>query len=579
MNKKILVSIVLINLALNIYGNGWGLPARWHSDEVVSNVLHMAAQKSLVDHIGGFQHPTGYLLFLLLMFAPLFLFLKIMHYPLLGLAEAASVSWANMARLFPQFACGVYLYARGISAVLGALTVYLIYRLAKEIYGEKAGLLSAASLSVCMGFVGTNHFAKYKALVDFLIVWVILLCVFSLKAAGEKGRKTKLLWAFFLAGIASSVHLNAAVLLLPLGLAFILCDPVSLLKRIPELCRYVLLFLAGILLATPSLLTHYREYLVGFRSLYFAQVLPQSPTVATLPVFIGPLNYFFEIMSIYGIPLFILIVAGLVMRLIRWKGMQKPEVVVLSWVLGYLFITTVAMEDKYPQTKHVIAAIPFLAIYAGACLAAISGYRRISRAAKGLLLAAVFLYSFAYCLKADLWFQYGDPRYASTRWVKENIPRGAKIEVFDQLTYVVSESIVYDYEIIYLGRSSKGFKGKNFFKWNTVEGAQEYLRRINLKDTDADYIIVDEPTNGVEYFLYTRSAGFFKDRDEYLKALFSGKKRFRQVKVIRPPNPLIESKRINGFFHFKNLWWDPIPSYRATAPTIYIFKRVSASDA
>jgi 4-amino-4-deoxy-L-arabinose transferase-like glycosyltransferase len=475
-----------------------------------------------------------------------------------------------MARLFPEFASGIYIYARFLSACLGALTVYLIYRLAKEIYGEKTGIFSAASLSVCMGFAGVNHFAKYIAFVNFLTALAILLCVFSLRSVSGNYSKRYIFCAFFIAGLAASAHFHAAVLLLPLMLTFIL-TPLSI-GRIKELSLCAFIFIAGIFMGTPSLVTNAKDYWPGMWGLYFSQV-SGAHTASGIPIFIGPLNYFFEIISIYGFPLFLLIICGLGIRLYRWRQIGKQESVVLLWITAYLFIITVLMEDKFPQTKHVIAAVPFLALYAGRSIAAISGYRRIHKAARILLLAVVFGYSFLYCYKADLWFKQGDPRYEATRWIRENIPAGTKIEVFDQPTYVFSEDIIYDYEIIYLGRSSKGFKGSKFFKWNTVDGAKDYLRGINLRDSTSDYIIVDEPTNGIEYFLNTRSGGFFKDRDDYLKALFTGRKNFREMKVIRPANPMLESKRFKWFFRMQDLWWNPVPDYRATAPTIYIFKR------
>ncbi|MDP1853067.1 MAG: glycosyltransferase family 39 protein [Candidatus Omnitrophota bacterium] len=573
MLKKInflVFAAVVINLVLNIYGNTWGLPFRWHADESVVNTLHMAGQKTLIDPIGEFLKPTGYNIFLLITFIPAYVFLKIVNYPLGELGQAALVSWNNVAIKFPDFAGGIYLYARVVSAVLGALCVYLIYLLGREMYEEKAGVFSAVFLAISMGFIAVNHFAQYVSLLNLLIILVLLLCVKAQKSDSAADMRKLLFSAFLFSGFAASVHINAPLLLLPLSLTFIysfnkLANKFSLKVLILFGCG--LAYITGILLGTPSLLTNLKDYLSGTA---YGGIVSANTIFGSAPIFIGPVNYFFEVLSIFGLPIFCLVCLGLARWIFSPADISRPQITVCSFILSYYFIMTVLNQDKYPQDKYIIAIIPLLAIFAGKFASDLIKARAFPRAAKFLFFSLIITYSIFYSIKADRYFLSGDTRYASTKWVYQNVPSGAKLEVFDQLDYVLSSSLIKEYEIIYLGRSSKKFYGKNFFKWNKVAGREDYMKMISENDSSSDYIIID--LNDVKGFLASDSVSHIAWLNEYVRALFRNQKNYRLVKKFEPQNKKIENNY--GLVYFKNMLWDPIPCYRTTANTIYIFKKI-----
>jgi len=102
-------------------------------------------------------------------------YLKLSGYPIEALKRRGFRIMDAYAKLFPDFAVNIYLYSRALSALLGALTVFLIYLIGKKIFNEKAGLLSAAFLAVTMGFAGVNHFAKTQALRFFCRAYLVVL--------------------------------------------------------------------------------------------------------------------------------------------------------------------------------------------------------------------------------------------------------------------------------------------------------------------------------------------------------------------------------------------------------------------
>lgn len=571
--RYILFIIIILNLFLNVYGNDWGLPWRWHSDEKVVNVLHMADQKTLIDPVGAFLHPTGHHMFLMLSFIPVFIYLKLTDYPLGPLKEAASVSWYNMASLFPGFAAGIYIYARTLSALLGALTVYLVYLIGKEIYDKKTGLFSAVSLAVCMGFIGINHFAKHMSLANFLIALTLFWCIKSVRENNLKNARRYLFFGSLSAGYALSTMINAILLPFPLllGLIFYIFKWRGSFKEIIYMIAGCLcMYCVGILTGTPSLLTNagdYIEPLSGVMAVPSAGVAIQRP-----PALMGVLNYALEIASIYGIPMFILLILGIFSSI--FSRIIREEIIILSFVAAYYFIAAVFLADMHPETKHIIAIVPLLAVFAGRSAVFIYESGKIPKITRYLILISVFLYSFAYSLKADLYLKSGDTRYGSTRWVNENIPKGSKIEIFDQLHYVASPSIMKDHDIIYFGRNSRTFKDKRIFKWSLVENRDEYFQRLNKYGSSSDYIMIEMDDFGLEQIMNSDlSASDFPDRERYFLSLFNGTGDFNLVKVVRPKNYKVMSGRINGLIYFKNMWWDPVPDYRATANTIYIFKK------
>lgn len=557
--RIILVVIIVINLFLNVYGNNWGLPSRWYVDEKVANVLHMLSDRTTIDAYDFYYHPTGYQIFLAVCLLPFLAYLKISGYPIEALKGAAALSWMDMAKSFPDFAINIYVYSRTISAILGALVVYLIFLLGKKVYDEKAGLLSAAFLSVTMGFVGANHFAKYTTLEIFFVVFTLLLCI-----------KNSIFWAALLAGISLSIQLDAFILLLPLAMA-LFSNTKNVKRFILSGIGMMLLYVAGFIIATPSFVIHPSDYILTFKGLFLSN--SAVPGKEKLPLFIGPLNYFFELLSIYGIFIFGLVLYGVYVTVRNYKKVAKGEVVIFVFILAYLLMMTVFSDDKYPQTKHIVLAVPPLVLFAGKGMSDLLENKRVALFIKYSLFLIILLYSLCYSFKSDLVFARGDTRYKSSEWILTNIPKGSKIETLNQINYICSDNLFDYYDFIYMGRSSKDFKGKFFFKWDKVENREAYLKYINQYDSRADFIIISVE-NMEELYASVTSVSHLPGLSQYLTDLFGGKKNFKLIKIFTSANRKISSKGIRGFYYPQSVFWNPVPSPDVVSPTIYVFKRV-----
>jgi len=582
MVKKIVLIFALLNLILNVFGNNWGLPSRWHADEKVANALHMLHEKTVIDTRGCFFQPTGHQIILAAWLVPYLVLLKFTGFPFNELKEAASVSWVHMAKAFPDFATAVYVYARSLSAILGAITVFVMFLIADKIYGRKAGFFSAAFLSVCMGFIAVNHFAKYSSLVNLLIALALLFCVVVVekKIVGEA--KWPFYFGAFLAGMAVSVNFGVGSMLLAVLvvtytyiLMFVVSDKNK--KKVEKLRESFSIticsagfFVLGAFLLTPSLAIpkYFKKYLLSNKTIWEGMVM--EPT--SFPFLNSAINNFFEIASIMGLPIFILVLAGILSRILSRKKISAKEYVIFSFFIPYLFFE-IFSKGIFPQMKTIIMAVPLLAVLAGKAMSDIFKLKSINYVFKSLIFLSVFLYSLAYSYSADMVFLKGDTRYASTKWIEENIPPGSKIEIFSQIHSVCSESIVENREIIYLGQSSKNFTDGNLSRWIDIENRAQYIEKLNKSGSSADYIIIN--LNYLEKLYSEDYLGYLTGVDDYVKGLFEGRHNFVMVKSFAPRNRRIVFKKMGYLLIIpQNILWDPVPDYEAVSPTIYDFKRI-----
>jgi 4-amino-4-deoxy-L-arabinose transferase-like glycosyltransferase len=117
-------------------------------------------------------------------------------------------------------------------AIIGVLSVALLYHVLARRLGGWAGVAGALALAIFPSFVAISRTNNVDAL---LILLMILACEAALRAC-ERGRWGALLWSGALVGLAFNTKTLAAYLVLPgLALAFLLCAPGSARRRLLQL--------------------------------------------------------------------------------------------------------------------------------------------------------------------------------------------------------------------------------------------------------------------------------------------------------------------------------------------------------
>jgi 4-amino-4-deoxy-L-arabinose transferase-like glycosyltransferase len=117
-------------------------------------------------------------------------------------------------------------------AITGVLSVALLYFMLARRLGGWAGVAGALALAIFPSFVAISRTNNVDAL---LILLMIIACEAALRAC-ERGRWSALLWSGAFVGLAFNCKTLAAFLIVPgIALAFLLCAPGSLRRRLGQL--------------------------------------------------------------------------------------------------------------------------------------------------------------------------------------------------------------------------------------------------------------------------------------------------------------------------------------------------------
>jgi hypothetical protein len=542
-----LFAIVVVNVSLTLYGIMWGLPDRWCLDEQVANSMRLLQSGSVLT-ITNVIHPQLYNFVLAALFVPYLAVLKATGYPFEKVQTAASASWIALADAFPDFATGLYLVARLSSVVFGALGLILAYRIARQLYGVKAGLVAALTLAVTMGFVETNHLAKHTSLVVFMVLVVGYLAVSAYQQADMK----RLYWAGFFSGLAFTAKLDGVISIVFVLVAYYYMGQQGHLGARDGLRwllgrRSVLLFVSfvlGISVGWPAAVTGlntYVEQTQGKRWGLFYGGFPPPNLHGLELVFEKLADNFLHIFVVFGVPLGIAALVSFVWLIVRART-DVASRILLGMMLAYSAVV-VGYYTSWPgaYTKLMIHLVPALAIAIGGAFQA----WRMSDRAKTAVLALVVAYSAFYTYRADLVFAERDTRYTATAWIEQQIPKGASIEMVHEVDLLFSSRLIPNYEVIYLGRNSKTYQGSLFR--SDREEIRAAMDKLTREGSRADY------------FIMVQGRDFAKTPDEgtFLWRLLNGREtQYHLVQSFSYPETLLLS-----------------PKSPYTSPDILLFKR------
>lgn len=198
--------LFLLALAVRLWGIGYGLPSLYVGDESfhLGNALAMGARRSLEPVY--VVYPTFYTYVLLFVYSLFYLTGR-----LFGVYGGA-IDFGVQYFLDPT---PLFLLGRGLSALSGALGVWLVYRIGRRYFGATAGTLAAVLLLFSYGHVYSSHWILLEAPVAFMSALALGL-VFRYHSSG---RERDLIVAGLAVGLATATKYNAGFLILPLLLS------------------------------------------------------------------------------------------------------------------------------------------------------------------------------------------------------------------------------------------------------------------------------------------------------------------------------------------------------------------------
>jgi len=336
---------------------------------------------------------------------------------------------------YPSF----YVWSRVLTAVLGAATVFLVYRLGTELFDDTVGLLAATFLTLAPGAIYYSATVRPDIPMTFFVVATALSGVAILSG----GTRRSYLVSGLLAGLAISTKQNAFLVVLALCVAHVL-NPrrKQLFDANIRFMGYCLV--AGILIGTPYLLITPNEVFEQMQivAMQYGGVPSVGLTASALPKYL-----MYLIRPSQGSELHIIPHAGLglvsgiaaaVGLAAGWRINRHSYVYLISFPLAYLLYMS---GQRTYFVRSMMPLLPFAAILAAVGSVWVwreirsrvaAGGRTWRPAVAGLALTALLIVPVSESLAfVRVVNHYSDTRTEAVEWLQRNIPATDRV-AFDK---------------------------------------------------------------------------------------------------------------------------------------------------
>jgi hypothetical protein len=385
--------LFIVAVGLRLWGINFGLPALYRPDEDVTVGRAMGIFHGILDpHFADWPHLYFY-------------------------AAAVWLAPFRLIGLVQDQASG-YLWVRILDALLGSLTVLLVFEFGRRAYGWLAGFLGAAALAVAFLHVRDSHFAT-------LDVPLTLACVAALYIAyrtiQSRGVRPLLLNGISL-GVAASLKYNGALVFAGIAAAQMLqarAERSRWPRILPRLALIAAVGVATLLLTSPFLVLDpgMTQHGIGY--------IFQHLGTATAPA-IGWVQLSLALWSGIDPVLVLLAIVGVAFAV--WRR-QPADVIILTFLAVYVLLIGAGRSVFF---RYADPMVPFLLLLAGRALAVL-----VERTARGrtrrLALAVAFVLigvaPLVHDVRYDLLIQQQDTRTLAFDWLAQHVPAGSRAAV------------------------------------------------------------------------------------------------------------------------------------------------------
>jgi len=405
----VLCAILLLGLALRVWGLGYGLPHVYNPDEVsiFSRALSLGGPKGLDP--GNFVYPSLFLYVLAASVGTL--------YGVERIAGRVS-SLSDFTRTFWQDPTAAYLVGRSVSVAAGVATIAATYFLARRIADRATARIAALLMAVAYFPVRDSHMIKHDVAVAFAAA-VVVLAAWKLRA---RGRDRDYAVAGGLAGMSLALHYYAGLLVIPVAVAQAQraggIGAAFWRHRGPWIAA--LLFVATFALLSPYVLIDFRTAVADITS--NDQVL-FARTQAIYPYFDAGLQQAY-LMATQGAGVFMTLAALAGVVLIA-RSLSRDA----ALLLAFPFALSLMLLHTWPYGRLQNALYPFAAVTAG--FAIVRAGRRTARPSIAVvaLTAVCAAQPLFYDIVLDRLFTRVDTRTEAADWIASHVPAGAGIAI------------------------------------------------------------------------------------------------------------------------------------------------------
>lgn len=378
---------------MRLWGINFGLPALYRPDEDVTVGRAMGILRGVFDpHFANWPH----------------------------LYFSVSAAWLALLRLLGLIkdqASG-YLGVRVLDAILGSLTVVVVFAFGRRAYGALAGLFAAAATAVAFLPVRDSHFATLDIPLTLAIVGGLYA---AYRTLGMRGWRPLVLSGVML-GVAASLKYNGGLLISGIGAAQIIrarAQETSVGIVIRRMLIIGLIAVAILIVTSPFLLLDPSLTRQGLGYIFHHLEEPTAPAIGWVEL---------SRALWFGIDP-ALVVAGLCGAVYAAWRREAADSILLSFLAVYFVFIGTGGSVFF---RYADPLIPPLLLLAGRLLAALVEQTtpgRLRWLAFGSALIIVTVPSLVHDLRYDLLIQQTDTRTQAYSWLAEHVAGGSRAAV------------------------------------------------------------------------------------------------------------------------------------------------------
>jgi hypothetical protein len=311
-----------------------------------------------------------------------------------------------------------YLGVRVLDALLGSLTVLLLFEFGRRAYGWLAGFFGAAALAVAFLHVRDSHFGTLDIPLSLACVAALYVAYRTLQSRGFG----PLLINGITLGVVASLKYNGALIFAGIAAAQTLRGRAELLRWPRLLARLALIGVLGIVtlaLTSPFLVLDpgMTQHGIG----YIFQHLGR----ATAPA-IGWVQL--SVALWFGIDPVLVLLAVIGVAYAAWRR-QPADWIILTFLLVY-FLLIGAGRSVF--LRYADPMIPLLLLLGGRALAAfvqLTAPGRTRRLGLGVAVVLIAVAPLVHDVRYDLLIQQTDTRTLAFDWMAQHVPAGGRAAV------------------------------------------------------------------------------------------------------------------------------------------------------
>jgi hypothetical protein len=385
--------VFVVAAGLRLWGIIFGLPALYRPDEDVTVGRAMGVFHGILDpHFADWPHLYFYV-------------------------SAAWLAPFHLVGLVSDPASG-YLGIRVLDALLGSLTVLIVFEFGRRAYGWLAGFFGAAALAVAFLHVRDSHFATLD--IPLTLATVATLYV-AYRTIQSRGLRPLLINGISL-GVAASLKYNGALVFAGIAAAQTLRARAELTRWPRLLARLALIAAVGVitlavtspfLVLDPAMTQHGIGYI--FQHLGRAS----APNIGWVQL---------SVALWFGIDPVLVLLAGIGVGYAAWRR-QPADLIILTFLVVY-FLLIGAGRSVF--LRYADPMIPLLLLLGGRALAALVELTARGKARQLALAVAFVLIAvapLAHDLRYDLLIQQTDTRTLAFDWLVQHVPAGGRAAV------------------------------------------------------------------------------------------------------------------------------------------------------